>query len=127
MNTATENAIFIVGTVIIVGGLVIWLVVFARRAARIARASDIRLATDIASLAAPDKDASPQVPASDTGSSIAWDTLPWDQPQSAALDPVAEPAANTLEGRLAELKELHDRGLITDDELAAARAKVLAD
>jgi hypothetical protein len=127
MNTATENAIFIVGTVIIVSGLITWLVVFARRAARFSRASDIRLATDIASLAAPDKDASPQIPASATGSSIAWDTLPWDQPQSATPQPVAGPAASSIEGRLAELNDLHARKLITDEELAAARAKVLAD
>jgi hypothetical protein len=127
MNTATENAVFIVGTVIIVAGIAVWLVVLARRASRAARASDIRLATDIASLAAPDKDATPHLPASATGSSIAWDTLPWDQPQSEAPAPPAEPAANTLAGRLAELNDLHARKLITDEELAAARAKVLAE
>jgi hypothetical protein len=127
MNTATENAIFIVGSVIIVAGLVIWVAILVRRASRVSRASDIRLATDIASLAAPDKDANSQVPASPTGSSIAWDTLPWDQPQSPAPTPLAELPANSLEGRLAELSDLHARGLITDDELATARAKVLAE
>jgi hypothetical protein len=127
MDTAVVNAIFIVSSVIVVVGLVSWLLIFARRAARLSRASDIRLATDIASLAPPATDDKPQVPASDTGSSIAWDTLPWSEPQSASRPPAAQPAADSIEGRLAELSELHARKLISDDELAAARAKVLAE
>jgi hypothetical protein len=36
------------------------------------------------------------------------------------------PAPRTIEERLAELDDLHDRGVITDAERAEARAKVLA-
>jgi hypothetical protein len=49
--------------------------------------------------------------------------------QSAMLAPVAgqpEPA-KPLEQRLAELDDLRDRGVITEEERAAARAKILAD
>jgi hypothetical protein len=35
--------------------------------------------------------------------------------------------AKTLEQRLTELDDLRDRGVITEDERAAARAKVLAE
>ena len=42
---------------------------------------------------------------------------------SGLLSPAASPA--TLEQRLAELADLHARGVISDEELAAARAKAL--
>jgi hypothetical protein len=35
-------------------------------------------------------------------------------------------AEKSIEQRLAELEDLHDRGVISDAELAAARAKVIA-
>lgn len=49
--------------------------------------------------------------------------------QSAMMSPAAgqpEPA-KSLEQRLADLDDLRNRGVITEDERAAARAKVLAD
>jgi hypothetical protein len=36
-------------------------------------------------------------------------------------------ASSTKEARLTELAELHSKSLISDDELAAARAKILAE
>jgi cytochrome c-type biogenesis protein CcmH/NrfG len=44
---------------------------------------------------------------------------------SALLTP-ANPAAKTVEERLAELESLHGRGLISAEELHEARAKILA-
>jgi hypothetical protein len=39
----------------------------------------------------------------------------------------APPAAEkSIEQRLAELEDLHERGVISDVELAAARAKIIA-
>jgi hypothetical protein len=35
-------------------------------------------------------------------------------------------AGNSIEQRLAELNDLHTRGIISDDELAAGRAKIIA-
>lgn len=46
-------------------------------------------------------------------------------PTVATTKTAAAPTAPTLEQRLAELTDLHVRGVITDDELAAARAAVL--
>jgi hypothetical protein len=126
MNTTTANTIFFVVTPIVVIGLTVWIVIFLRRASRITGASNNRLVTDIASLRPPTAGATPQVPASVTGSSIAWDTLPWGEPQ-APTRPVVEPPASSIEGKLAELNDLHARKLISDEELAVARAKVLAE
>jgi hypothetical protein len=45
--------------------------------------------------------------------------------QSLSQQPTAAPA-KTIEERLAELIDLHERGVISDEELAAGRAKVIA-
>jgi hypothetical protein len=45
--------------------------------------------------------------------------------QSKLMTPPATPAKSTEE-RLAELEDLHQRGIISDEELSAARAKVIA-
>ena len=126
MDTATANTIFFVVTPIVAVGLTVWIVIFLRRASRIAGARNSRLANDIASLTPPTAGETPQVPASATGSSIAWDMLPWSEPQTPAR-PVAEPPSNSIEGKLAELADLHARKLISDEELAVARAKILAE
>jgi hypothetical protein len=39
--------------------------------------------------------------------------------------PPAPPSAKSVEERLAELADLHSRGVITDEELAAGRAKII--
>ncbi len=47
--------------------------------------------------------------------------------QSQMMSPPAQPAAEkSIEQRLAELEDLHDRGVISDAELAAGRAKTIA-
>lgn len=38
-----------------------------------------------------------------------------------------EAAERSIEQRLAELEDLHERGVISDAELTAARAKIIAD
>jgi len=45
------------------------------------------------------------------------------------LDKLDEPppAPKTIEERLAELDDLHRRGVISDEELKDARAKVISD
>jgi hypothetical protein len=43
------------------------------------------------------------------------------------LAPSAPPAAKSVEERLAELSDLHSRGVITDEELAAGRAKIIGE
>jgi len=45
-------------------------------------------------------------------------------PAYAPADAVPAPADDTL-GRLRELAQLHDTGVLTDDEFAAAKAKLL--
>lgn len=47
--------------------------------------------------------------------------------QSQIMSPPPQPAAEkSIEQRLAELEDLHDRGVISDAELAAGRAKIIA-
>jgi hypothetical protein len=133
MNPANTDVAFIAGTAVVLVGLAIWIAVFFRRASRIVRSGSGRLDDSLSSLSPPPAGMAPQIPASSTGSSIAWDTLPWNDPQVADrrdVDPAADsstPVPGSIESRLAELGELHARHLISDDELAAARAKVLAE
>jgi hypothetical protein len=126
MDTATANTIFFVATPIVAVGLTVWIVIFLRRASRITGARASLLTSDIASLSPPVEGTTPQVPASATGSSISWDTLPWSAPQAPARS-VAEPPSNSIESKLAELGDLHARKLISDEELAVARAKALSE
>jgi hypothetical protein len=126
MDTATANTGFFVVTTIVAVGLTVWIVIFLRRASRITGARASRLTSDIASLAPPSEGPTPQVPASATGSSIAWDTLPWSAPQPPA-HPITDPPTNSIESKLAQLGDLHARNLISDEELAVARARVLSE
>src|ERR1700712_1996536 len=105
MDVTATNTAFIVITVIVGVGLITWITIFFRRAARIARGGDSRLEMDLATLTPPPADAAPQTPASSTGSSIAWDRLPWAEPHS-PVKPIISPAAGSIEGRLAELSDL---------------------
>jgi hypothetical protein len=47
-------------------------------------------------------------------------------PPPTLIPPPPPPPATSIEQRLAELGDLHARGVITDDELAAGRAKIIA-
>jgi hypothetical protein len=42
-----------------------------------------------------------------------------------SLTPPPPPAEKTIEQRLADLEDLHARGVITDEELTAGRAKII--
>jgi hypothetical protein len=52
--------------------------------------------------------------------------MPAPPPPPMAAPPPPPAPARSIEQRLAELGDLHARGVITDDELAAGRAKIIA-
>ena len=120
MNTG--NILFVVGLIVVVAALVIWIATISARAKRMSEASDARLAIqlqDIANASPATKPFDQETPAQRSEQVIAM-----------AGDDDATPAtvvARTKEARLTELSDLHARGTISDDELAAARAKVLAE
>ena len=105
---SASDITFIVVSVAVVAGLVIWIAVISARANRMSRASDRRLDTELQGLAA-------NPPA----------------PEPPSLTPPVEAAPpevpSSKEVRLQELTGLHAGGLISDDELATARAKILAE
>lgn len=53
-------------------------------------------------------------------------TPPLPPPPTAPAPPPPPAPARSIEQRLAELGDLHARGVITDDELAAGRAAIIA-
>jgi cytoskeletal protein RodZ len=118
----TGNVLFVVVLIVIVIALVIWIATISSRAKRMSAASDARLATQLQEIAnnpPPTKPFDAETPAERSEQVIAM-----------ARDDDASPEAitsSTKEERLAELGELHTKGTITDDELAAARAKILAE
>jgi sensor histidine kinase regulating citrate/malate metabolism len=120
MNTG--NVLFVVGLIVVVVALVIWIATISARAKRMSAASDARLAAqlqDIANNPPTTKAFDQETPAERSEQVIAM-----------AGDDDATPAtvvARTKEERLTELSNLHTKGAITDDELAAARARVLAE
>jgi hypothetical protein len=120
MNTLT--IIYVVVLVVVIVAIVIWIATISRRAKRMSEASDARLAAQLADFAK-------NPPA----------TKPFDQETAAERseqvvamaedddETPAQIATATKESRLAELADLHAKGAISDDELAAARAKILAE
>ena len=110
------NIIFGVVFGVIVLGLVIWIVTIYRRAKGVSDASDARLNARLYAAAAE----LPEVP---QGPPTQAPTVA-PNPQLATVD--AGPSG-PKESRLAELADLRSRGLISDEELAAARAKILAE
>jgi hypothetical protein len=116
------NDLFVVVMVVVIIALVIWIATISSRAKRISSASDARLAAalrDIADNPPTPKPFDQETPAERSEQVIAM-----------ARDDDATPTeviASTKAERLAELAELHSTSAITDDELAAARAKILAE
>jgi len=120
MNTLT--ILYVVVLVVVIVAIVIWIATISRRAKRMSEASDARLAAQLADFAK-------NPPA----------TKPFDQETTAERseqvvamaedddETPAQIATATKESRLAELADLHSKGAISDDELAAARAKILAE
>ena len=120
MNTA--NTLYIVGLVVVIIAIVIWISTISRRAKRMSDASDARLAAqlaDIANNAPTTKSFDQETPAERSEQVIAMAQDDDETP--------AQIATSTKESRLAELADLHAKGSISDDELAAARAKILAE
>ena len=54
-----------------------------------------------------------------------WAEQDGQQQQEAQQQQAAQPASDPTTAKLAELAELHDQGVLTDDEFAAAKAKAL--
>jgi predicted PurR-regulated permease PerM len=119
-----STTIFVVVIIVVVVALVLWIASISRRAQRLSNASDERLAAQLQDVA---KNLPPTTPfevetsAQRSAQVIAMATDDENDPSS-----VATPAA-TKESRLAEVMDLHSRGLISDEELATARAKILAE
>jgi hypothetical protein len=117
MDTATINVLFVVVAVLVVAGLVTWVVLVVRRASSNTRTGDARLAAELQSAVRNPPVAGP------TPTVVAPDAAPV-SPATGASD--ASPV-DDIEARLARLAGLHARGVITDRELAEARAKILAE
>jgi hypothetical protein len=118
----TSDVLFVVILVVVVVALVVWIATISSRAKRMSAASDARLAAqlqDIASNPPVVKPFDQETPAERSEQVIAM-----------ASDDDATPAeiiSSTKEERLTELSALHAKGTISDDELATARAKILAE
>jgi hypothetical protein len=118
----TGSILFVVVLGVVVLALVIWIATISSRARRIAAASDARLAAQLQEIASNPPATTPfaeETPAERSEQVIAMAEDTDETP--------AEIAATTKESRLDEIGGLHAKGLISDDELATARAKILAE
>jgi hypothetical protein len=136
--------LFILFIVLVLAGFAIWITIIVRRASRLTRASDIRLTADLQSAVAEVTGTAPmKVGVTTDGGAIMFaDELPaapepitvpefvegptLPEPNSVP-EPVEGPSTTDIESRLDKLAGLHARGVITDDELATARLKILAE
>jgi hypothetical protein len=120
---ATSDILFVVIFVVVIVGLVVWIASISRRARQASAASDDRVAMQLKAAMAdlpPTKPFTDETPAERSANIIADGT-------DASLVPEDASPAALKETRLAELADLRTRGLISDDELATARAKILAE
>jgi hypothetical protein len=118
-----SDILFVVIFIAVIVGLVIWIAGISRRAKQASAASDDRVAQQLQAALADLPKAKPladETPAERGANLIA------DGADPALVPEDASPAA-LKETRLDELADLHTRGLISDDELAAARANILAE
>jgi uncharacterized membrane protein len=120
--TSTDT-IFLVVLVVVVLALVIWIATISSRAKRISNASDARLAAQLADIAA-NPPAAPKPFAAETPAERSEQVIAMAEDDD---ETPAQVTSATKESRLAELADLHAKGSITDDELATARAKILAE
>jgi hypothetical protein len=116
---STSDIVFIVVIIAIVVALVIWIATISARAKRMSTASDALLAVQLEEIAA-----NPPV-ATSLGQQASGERS--ERVMTAGGSSANNGAASTKEVRLTELADLHARGLISDDELATARAKILAE
>ncbi|HEY1529901.1 MAG TPA: SHOCT domain-containing protein [Galbitalea sp.] len=119
---STANIVFLIVLVLVVVAIVVWIATVASRAKRMSAASDARLASALADIASNPPVAKPfdeESPAERSAQVIAMaqddDEIP------------AQVAQKSKEERLTELSALHAKGAISDDELSAARAKILSE
>jgi len=115
----TSDIVFIVVVIAIIVALIIWIATIFARAKRMSGASDALLAVQLEELAA-----NPPTTTSN-GPQVSGERS--EPVMTAGENSLKAGAASTKEGRLTELSELHAGGLISDDELATARAKILAE
>jgi hypothetical protein len=111
----TTDEIFLLVFGLVAAALIIWVIVIVRRAQGITNASESRLNTRL--YAAVNDSTLTDVPAAPIAPA----------PIASAAAPKGTAPSGSKETRLAELSDLHDRGLIDENELAAARAKILAE
>jgi type II secretory pathway pseudopilin PulG len=119
----SSGIIVVVVFVVVIAGLVLWIASISRRAKQSSAASDQRIAQQLQAAMVdlpPTKPFADETAAERNANIISDGTDP-------ALDPEDASPAALKETRLAELGDLHARGLISDDELATARAKILAE
>lgn len=116
------DVVFVVVLIVVVVIIVFWIAGISARAKRISAASDARLAAQLQDMVNNPQAAkafADETPAERSEQVIAMAR------QDDAIPPVI--ISSTKEERLAELSALHAKGSITDDELAAARARILAE
>jgi hypothetical protein len=108
---SATNIIFIVGLVVVIGGLVIWIAIISGRARRMSAVSDARLDAQLQDIA--------------NNPPVAPNPLVRQTPVAPTVP--SSGSSKSKSDRLSELADLHARGTITDGELAAARARILEE
>jgi hypothetical protein len=117
-----SNVLFVVVLIVVVAIIVIWIAMISARAKRISAASDARLAAQLQDMV--NNPEAAKAFADETAVERSEQVIAMAR-QDDAIPPVI--ISSTKGERLAELSDLHAKGAITDDELAAARAKILAE
>jgi sensor histidine kinase regulating citrate/malate metabolism len=116
------NILFVVVVIVVAAALVIWIATISSRAKRMSSASDARLVSQLQDVANNPPATKPF--ADETSAERSEQVIAMAQDDD---DTPAAVVASTKAERLTELADLHSKGTITDDELAAARAKILAE
>jgi uncharacterized membrane protein len=123
VTMTTSNLIFLLVFLVVIVALVLWILNISARAKRVSAASDARLAAQLSEIAK-NPPVAPKPFDQETPAERSEQVIAMAEPDD---ETPAQIAKSTKEERLAELADLHARGSITDDELAAARATILAE
>lgn len=121
----TGSTLFVVVLVIVIVAIVVWIATISRRARSISTASDARLAAALQEVA--DNPPATKPFDAETPAERSADVIAMSRDDDDTTAQAASVAAATKESRLAELADLHARGLISADELAAGRATIIAE
>ena len=119
---STANILFVVILVVVVVGIVVWIAMISSRTKRMSAASDARLAAQLQHIANNPPVTKPF--AEETPSERSEQVITMARDDDASSSAIV---SSTKEERLVELSALHAKGTITDEELANARAKILAE